>query len=137
MKVEAAHFAIISPNCCFFCDIRLEASNLVATKKQNMFSVRESVKSAVQLQNTENGCSQKDNAEISLPQQKTGRNVAFIKIKYKIYVTHCKLAGNLFPVQYRWKQRNSTVHKPKHVFPAIQLKEAYLNTHTQKNALLV
>ena len=36
-------------------------------------------------------------------------------------------------MQYRWKKCNSTAHKPKHDFPAILLKEAYL--HTQKNAL--
>ena len=82
----------------------------------------------------ENGCSQKGNAENSVTLQKTSRNVAFIKIKLKIYVTHSKLAGNLFLMQYRWKKRNSTAHKPKHAFPAIQLKEAYL--HTRKKTLL-
>ena len=81
----------------------------------------------------ENGCSQKDNAENSVTLQKTSRNVAFIKIKLKIYVTHRKLAGNLFLMQYRWKKRNSTAHKPKHAFPAIQLKEAYLHTHAKKH----
>ena len=84
-----------------------------------MFLVRESVKSVVQLQHRENGCSQKDNAENSVTLRKTTRNVAFIKIKLKIYVTHRKLAGNLFLMQYCWKKRNSTAHKPKHAFPAI------------------
>ena len=84
-----------------------------------MFLVRESVKSVVQLQHRENGCSQKDNAENSVTLQKTTRNVAFIKIKLKIYVTHRKLAGNLFLMQYRWKKRNSTAQKPHHAFPAI------------------
>ena len=65
MKVEAA-ICNEKINLLSFCDIRLEASNLVAKKKQNMFSVRESVKSAVLLQNRENGCSQKDNAENSV-----------------------------------------------------------------------
>ena len=51
-------------------------------------------------------------------------------------MTHRKLAGNLFHMQYHWKKRNSTADKQKHAFPAIQLKEAYLHTHTQKNTLL-
>ena len=51
----------------------------------------------------------------------------------KIYLTHRKLAGNLFPMQYRWKQRNPTAHKPKHIFPA---KAAYFK-RTQKKAFYV
>ena len=107
-----------------------------------MFLVRESVKrengqkkwsKMMKMVKRENGCSQKGNAENSVTLQKTSRNVAFIKIKLKIYVTHSKLAGNLFLMQYRWKKRNSTAHKPKHAFPAIQLKEAYLHTHAKKH----
>ena len=93
-----------------------------------MFLVRESVKrengqkkwsKMMKMVKGENGCSQKDNAENSVTLQKTSRNVAFIKIKLKIYVTHRKLAGNLFLMQYRWKKRNSTAQKPHHAFPAI------------------
>ena len=48
-------------------------------------------------------------------------------------MTHRKLARNLFHMQYHWKKRNSTAHKQKHAFPAIQLKEAYLHTHAKKH----
>ena len=47
MKVEAAHFATIKPNCCFFCDIRLEASNLVTKKTKHVFGNRERQKGSL------------------------------------------------------------------------------------------
>ena len=40
-------------------------------------------------------------------------------------------------MQYRWKQRNSTAHKPKHVFPAIELRAAYFKHTRKKNALFM
>ena len=49
-------------------------------------------------------------------------------------VTRCKLAENIFPVQYCWKQPNFTENKPKHVFPAIKLNAAYFK-HRKKETL--
>ena len=54
----------------------------------------------------------------------------------KIYVTHCKLAGNHFAIQFRWKQRNSTANETKHVF-AIKLKEAYFKHRKGKTLFFV
>ena len=50
-------------------------------------------------------------------------------------VTGCKLAENIFPVQYRWKQPNFTENKPKHVFPAIKLNAAYFKHRKKENVI--
>ena len=75
---------------------------------------------------------QKDNAKNSVTQQKNGETLHLLKSNKNLR----KLAGNLFPMQYQWKQRNSTAHKPKHAFPAIQLKVAYFK-HIRKKTLFL
>ena len=52
-------------------------------------------------------------------------------------MTHYKLAGNHFPMQYRQKQPNSTAQEPKHVFAAIKLKAAYFKHRKGKTLSFV
>ena len=58
------------------------------------------------------GCSGKHNTENSVTSPKINGNACFEKNQVKIKVTRCKLAENIFPVQYRRKQPNFTANKP-------------------------
>ena len=75
------------------------------------------------------------NPKNSVTYPKINGNVCFEKNQVKIKVTRYKLAENIFPVQYRWKQPNFTANKPKHVFPAIKLNPAYFK-HRKAETLL-
>ena len=52
-------------------------------------------------------------------------------------MTHYKLAGNHFSMQYRQKQHNSTAQEPKDVFAATRLKAAYFKHRKGKTLSFV